>query len=136
MKNQSGTIETNLELDRVVMGGFRWLQETPRRKCSFFVTNRHCINCQLEREGAWKRKSSTAVQCQAILNQISQTTAIPSKESCPNVYTRRLQTKKVKAVGKKLISESFAEQANSKADDLSSQGALARLLAEEKKDIP
>ena len=97
---------------------------------------KEAVNCQLEREGAWKRKSSTAVQCQAILNQISQTTAIPSKESCPNVYTRRLQTKKVKAVGKKLISESFAEQANSKADDLTSQGALARLLAVEKKDIP
>ena len=46
MKNQSGTIKTNLELYKVVMGGsggyggLRWLQETPRRKCSFFVTDR------------------------------------------------------------------------------------------------
>ena len=94
------------------------------------------VNCQLEREGAWKRKSSTAAKCQTIFNQISQTTAIPFKESCPNVHTRRLQTKKVKAVGKKLTSEIFVEQANAKADELKSQGALACLLAEEKKDIP
>ena len=79
---------------------------------------------------------STAAKCQTIFNQVSQTTAIPFKESCPNVHTRRLQTKKVKAVGKKLTSEIFVEQANAKADELKSQGALACLLAEEKKDIP
>ena len=32
MKNQSGAIKTNLELYRVVMGGYRWLQETLMRK--------------------------------------------------------------------------------------------------------
>ena len=89
---------------------------------------KEAVNCQLEREGAWKKKSSTAAKCQTIFNQISQTTAIPFKESCPNVHTRRLQTKKVKAVGKNLTSEIFAEQANAKADELKSQGALACLL--------
>ena len=41
MKIQPGTIKTNPE------GGyrwFRWLQETPRRKCSFFVTDRQTLH--------------------------------------------------------------------------------------------
>ena len=37
MKNQPGTIKTNPEGG---YGWFRWLQETPRRKWSFFVTDR------------------------------------------------------------------------------------------------
>ena len=37
-------MKTNLELYRVVTGGYRWLQETPRRKCSFFVTNRQTLH--------------------------------------------------------------------------------------------
>ena len=97
---------------------------------------KEAVTCQLEREGAWKKKSSTAVQCQTILDQIAQTTAIPFQESCPNAHTKRLQTKKVKAVCKKLITEIISEQSNEKADKLESQGAVARLLAEEKKDIP
>ena len=36
----------------------------------------------------------------------------------------------------KLIMEMVGEQSNAKADKLESQGAVARLLAEEKKDIP
>ena len=39
-------------------------------------------------------------------------------------------------MGKKLISEIVVEQANEKATKLESQGALARLLAEEKENIP
>ena len=35
-----------------------------------------------------------------------------------------------------LITEMVGEQSNAKADKLKSQGAVARLLAEEKKDIP
>ena len=97
---------------------------------------KEAVTCQLEREGAWKKKSSTAVQCQTILDQIAQTTAIPFQESCPNAHTKRLQTKKVKAVCKKLITEIISEQSNEKADKLESQGAVACLLAEEKKDIP
>ena len=97
---------------------------------------KEAVTCQLEREGAWKKKSSTAVQCQAIFDQIAQTTAIPFQENCPNAHTKRLQTKKVKAVGKKLITEMIGEESNAKADKLESQGAVARLLAEEKKDIP
>ena len=43
MINQSGlltTIKSYLELYRGFMGGYRRLQETQRRKCSFFVTDR------------------------------------------------------------------------------------------------
>ena len=47
MKIQSGilkTMKTNLELYRVVMGGYRWLQETPRRKWWFFVTHKQTLH--------------------------------------------------------------------------------------------
>ena len=40
MKNQSGTIKTNPELDRVVMGGSGGY----RRKCSFFVTHKQTLH--------------------------------------------------------------------------------------------
>ena len=36
-------MKTNLELYRGAMDGNRWLQETPRRERSFFVTNRQTL---------------------------------------------------------------------------------------------
>ena len=36
-------MKTNLELYWGVMDGNRWLQETPRRERSFFVTNRQTL---------------------------------------------------------------------------------------------
>ena len=52
---------------------------------------------------------------------------------CPHKKTLK---KKVKAVGKKLIAEIIGKESNAKADKLESQGAVARLLDEEKKDFP
>ena len=46
MKYQSGilkTMKTNLEL-YTVHRGYGWLKETPRRKCSFLVTDRHTVH--------------------------------------------------------------------------------------------
>ena len=61
---------------------------------------------------------------------------IPTPENCPNVAARRLETSKVKKAGKTIIKEVYLEKANAKADELESQGTVARLLAEEEKDIP
>ena len=47
MWNQSGNFKTmkfNLELYRGVIGGYSWLQETPRRKWSFFVTDTQTLH--------------------------------------------------------------------------------------------
>ena len=45
IKNQSGTIKTNPELYRRVMGGCRWLQETPRRSAQFsWQTHRQTLH--------------------------------------------------------------------------------------------
>ena len=38
---------------------------------------RQTVACQLEREGAWVKKSSTAVECQEILEKLSETNSIP-----------------------------------------------------------
>ena len=44
MKNQSGTIKTNLELDRVVMGGSGGYRRLPGGSAHFSLqTHRHCI---------------------------------------------------------------------------------------------
>ena len=91
---------------------------------------------QLAREGSWKKKSSTAIQCSTLMTKISENVAIPTPENCPNPTTRKLQTEKVKKAGKNLVKELYLHDANHKADQLESQGAVARLLAEEEKDIP
>ena len=97
---------------------------------------KEATHCQLEREGAWKRKSSTAVQCQSIFTKISHKMTIPTPENCPNGAARRLETAKVKKAGKAIINQVYLDDAKAKADQLESQGAVARLLAEEEKDIP
>ena len=97
---------------------------------------KEATSCQLVREGAWKKKSSTAVQCQTMLTEISQKMVIPTPGNCPDRAARRLEITKVKKAGKALIKEVYLEDAKTKADQLESQGAVARLLAEEEKDIP
>ena len=42
------------------------------------------VNCQLQREGAWKKKSSTAMEYQEIFESISNTHVIPTRENCDN----------------------------------------------------
>ena len=37
-------MKTYLKLYRVVTGGYRWLQDTPRKKCSFFVTDTQTLH--------------------------------------------------------------------------------------------
>ena len=96
---------------------------------------KEALSKQLEREGGWKRKSSTAVQCQNIISRLSENIAIPTPEYCPNPITRRLQTAKVKKAGKEAVRKSYLEEAKDKADQLESQGAFARLLADEQMNI-
>ena len=53
MKNEPGTLKNHQNQPGIVQDGygwFRWLQETPRRKWWFFVTNKHCIIIQPARE--------------------------------------------------------------------------------------
>ena len=45
---------------------------------------KEAMSCQLEREGAWKKKSSTAMECQQIFERISTNHSIPSKENTVN----------------------------------------------------
>ena len=71
-------------------------------------------SCQLEREGGWKKKSSTAVHCQVILTQLSSDNAIPTAENCPNPATRRLQKAKIKKAANKIIKQLYLEDANAK----------------------
>ena len=96
---------------------------------------KEATSCQLEREGGWKRKSSTAVQCQAMLSQLSNDMAIPTAENCPNPVTRRLQKAKVMKAANNIIKQLYFEDANAKADKHKWRGEFARIVAEEEKDV-
>ena len=55
MKNQSGTIKTNLELDRVVMGGSGGYRRLPGGSDDFsWHTNRHCIIIYISSSLSWR----------------------------------------------------------------------------------
>ena len=54
----------------------------------------------------------------------------------PEKAARRLEIMKVKKAGKVIINKVYLEDAKVKADKLQSQGDVAKLLAEEEKDIP
>ena len=63
---------------------------------------REAVACQLVREGAWVKKSSTAVECQDIFNKLSQNHHLPTPDSHDTV-TRRMdlqRLKKQKCLGK------------------------------------
>ena len=75
------------------------------------------------------------MQCQNIISRLSENIAIPTPEYCPNPITRRLQTAKVKKAGKEAVRKSYLEEAKDKANQLESQGAFARLLADEQMNI-
>ena len=62
---------------------------------------REAVGCQLEREGAWTKKSSTAVECQEMFNKLSESNSIPSPGNIPHQEaTRRMEVKRLKKSGK------------------------------------
>ena len=93
--------------------------------------------CQLEREGAWSRKSSTAVECHQLYQQLSEKHTIPSAENCQNYEAAlRHQVPKLKKAGKTLVKEKYLSRAKVAAGKLETQGAMASLLAEEEASVP
>ena len=88
--------------------------------------------CQLEREGAWAKKSSTAFECQEIFENLGETNSIPMPENS-SAATRRMELQRLKKAGKSIVAEKYKERAIEKSNQMEVQGALASLLLEEKK---
>ena len=93
--------------------------------------------CQLEREGAWTKKSSTAVECHQLYQQLKEKHFIPTPENCHHYDAAlRLEIPKLKKGGKVLGKEKFLKKARQAAERLEVQGAIASLVAQEKDCIP
>ena len=59
---------------------------------------KHAINSSIYREKQWTRKSSTIVQCDQILDKLSETEHIPAPGNCPNVaVSTRIEVPKLKS---------------------------------------
>ena len=72
---------------------------------------RQTVACQLEREGAWVKKSSTAVECQEIFEKLSETKSIPMPGKC-SAATRRMELQRLKKAGKSIVAEKYKERAS------------------------
>ena len=95
---------------------------------------REALVCQLEREGAWTKKSSTAVECQEMFEKVSETHSITTLENCLGA-TKRLKIRRLKKAGKSLVAEQYKERANEASRRMEVQGDLGRLLEEEKTNM-
>ena len=62
---------------------------------------REASACQLEREGAWSKKSSTAVECHQLYQQLQENNVIPTPENCQHPEAAlRLAIPELKKAGK------------------------------------
>ena len=91
---------------------------------------------QLDREGQWTRKSSTAVQCQEILDSIQEECFIPNEHNTYNLETAiRLELPKIKTAAKNKIKEHVLNKAKEASSKLVVQGEFARTVEEENSEI-
>ena len=56
---------------------------------------RKAVACQLERERACVKKSSTAVECEEIFEKLNETNPVPTPGNC-SIATKKLETQRLK----------------------------------------
>ena len=95
---------------------------------------REAVACQLVREGAWVKKSSTAVECQDMFDKLSENNPIPTHDSY-DTATRRMDIQRLKKAGKSMVADKYQERASETSIQLVVQGGLASLLVEEKSSM-
>ena len=77
---------------------------------------KEALDCQLQREGSWKKKSSTAMECQDVFEKLSTTHVIPTKENCANSNaSQRMELRKLKKAGQAVIASKYKEQISNRA---------------------
>jgi hypothetical protein len=97
---------------------------------------KEAVDCQLQCEGVWTKKSSTAMKCQEIFESINTTHAIPARENCDNyIGTKRMEIARFKKAAKAVIASRYLEQTNNKSIQLKVQGHLATLLIQEESNM-
>ena len=97
---------------------------------------KEALECQLSREGKWKKKSSTAVQCQEIFEQLQDECNIPTPENTYLFETIiRKELPKIKKVAQKKIKDKRLTEAKASSSKLAFQGDLCKVLEEDSADI-
>ena len=91
-----------------------------------------CLNSKLNREAHWKKKSSTAVECNTIFESLVATNAIITTTS---QTTLRQNIKSAKFAVKKSVQDQVKDTWNKKVHQLLMQGDFASLLIEEENSI-
>ena len=92
----------------------------------------------MEREGKWTNKSSTAVQCKKIMEEIEAEDEcfIPTPANCTTYEaTIRVEKPKILKAAKAKVRQLFRRKAEEEAAKVPFQGQLLSLMAEEKADI-
>ena len=91
-----------------------------------------CLDSQIERENAWKGKSSTAVKSNSIIAPYVESTTTQTQ---PSTLTQRQTISKAKKLVKKAINEDIKDKWDAKVKTLAMQGDFAGLLIEEKQCV-
>ena len=92
----------------------------------------------MERESKWTNKSSTAVQCKRIMEEIEAEDEcfIPTPTNCATYEaTLRVEKPKILKAAKAKVAQLFRRKAEEEAAKVPFQGELLSLMAEEKADI-
>jgi hypothetical protein len=92
----------------------------------------------VERESKWTNKSSTAVQCKRIMEEIEAEDKcfIPTPTNCATYEaTLRVEKPKILKAAKAKVAQLFRRKAEEEAAKVPFQGELLSLMAEEKADI-
>ena len=95
----------------------------------------HALDSRLERESAWKKKSSTIVTANAIYNKNIELNIFSAPDREANNKEKEANLKKTKKANRDLLKEESIMLWNSKVQKLVMQGDFVNLLAEEKDNV-
>ena len=91
-----------------------------------------CLDSQLEREGTWKNKTSTAVKSQTLIAPIVKNSKTPKQ---PLTITRKQTMNTAKKLLKKTVAEDVKEKWDNRVRQLTMQGDFTSILMEEKQCV-
>ena len=96
------------------------------------------LRCAVKREGQWKNKSSTVVQCSNIMEELKaeEICFIPTASNCSTFEaTLKIEKPKILKAGKAKVGQLFQRKTEEEEAKVPFQGELVRLMAEEESDI-
>ena len=99
---------------------------------------REALKSAEEREAAWTKKSSTIIQCKEIFTEMKEeeNCRIPTPDNCATyAITVRVEKPLIMQEAKRKVERMYRERSIETASQLSLQGEMLNLMAEEEKDV-